>query len=41
MGEQKSLISVLQFLIVSYHMSRLTTVITHNHSRIKPSSITS
>ena len=39
MGGRKSLISVLQFLTVSYHMSKLTAVITHNPSRIRPSSI--
>ena len=41
MGGQKSLIPVLQFLTVSYHMSRLMTVITHNPSRIRSSSVTS
>ena len=41
MGGRKSLIPVLKFLIVSYHMSRLTIVITHNPSRIRPSSVTS
>ena len=41
MGEHKSLIPVLQFLTILYHMSRLTTVITHNPFRIKPSSVTS
>ena len=41
MGGQKSLISVVQFLTVSYHMSKLTVVITHNPSRIRPSSVTS
>ena len=41
MGERKSLIPVLQFLTVSYHMSKLTIVITHNPSRIRPSSVTS
>ena len=40
MGRWKSLILVLQFLIVSFHMSS-TTVITHNPFRIKPSSVTS
>ena len=29
MGRRKSLIPVLQFLTVSYHMSRLTTVLTN------------
>ena len=41
MCRHKSLIPVLLFLTVSYHMSRLTTVITHNPSRIRPSSVTS
>ena len=41
MGGQKSLIPVLQFLIVLYHMSRLTAVTTHNLSRIRPSRVTS
>ena len=41
MSGRKSLILVLPFLIVSYHMSRLTVVITHNPSRIRPSSVTS
>ena len=41
MGRWKSLISVLQFLIVTYHMFRLTVVITHKPSRIRPSSVTS
>ena len=40
MGGRKSLILVLQFLTVSYHMSWLTVVITHN-LRIRPSSVTS
>ena len=39
MGRWKSLILVMLFLIVSYHMSRLTIVIAHNPSRIRPSSI--
>ena len=39
MGKWKSLILVPQFLIISYHMSKLTVVITHNPSRIRPSSI--
>ena len=41
MGGRKSLIPVLQFLIVSYHMSRLVIVITHNPSRTRLSSVTS
>ena len=41
MGGRKSLIPVMQFLTVSYHMSKLTAVITHNHSKIRPFSVTS
>ena len=41
MSGHKSLIPVLQFLTVSYHMSRLMAVITHNPSRTKPSGVTS
>ena len=38
---RKSLIPVLQLLIISYHMSRLMAVVTHKPSRARPSSITS
>ena len=41
MGKWKSLVPVLQFLTVSYHMSKFTAVITHNPSRIRPSRVTS
>ena len=41
MSIRKSLIPVLQLLTVSYHMSRLTAVVTHNPSRARPSSVTS
>ena len=40
MGGKKYLIPILQFLTVSYHMSMLTTVIAHNPSRTRPSSVT-
>ena len=41
MTRRKSLILVLQLLTISYHMSKLTAVITHNSSRARPSSVTS
>ena len=40
MSRTKSLIPILQLLTISYHMSKLTTVITHNSSRARPSSVT-
>ena len=41
MSIHKSLIQVLQLLIVLYHMSKLTAIVTHNPSKDRPSSVAS